>query len=233
MKSGWICLHRKMLDNPVVTKDAEHLAIWIYLLLNATHEDYPAMFKGEKIILKPGQLITGRKAIAERLGVNEYKVLRVINLFKSEHQIEQQTSNKNSLITIVNWEKYQDGAQQNEQLLHNNCTTTAQQLHTNNNITIKQYNNKTINNNKKYIYGTFNNVGLTDEEYIKLQNRFPDDYEDRINALSEYIRSKHKKYSDHYATVLSWARKEKRDEAKKSSYMDAVNDRINIVDSWL
>ena len=30
---GWIKLHRKMLDNPIVCKDSDYLAVWIYLLL--------------------------------------------------------------------------------------------------------------------------------------------------------------------------------------------------------
>ena len=54
---GWIKLHRKILDNPIVMKDSEHLAVWIYLLLNATHKDYDVLFEGKRITLKPGQLI--------------------------------------------------------------------------------------------------------------------------------------------------------------------------------
>jgi len=60
---------------------------------------------------------------------------------------------------------------------------------------------------KKDIYGEFKNVLLTTEEYEKLQQRFPD-YLDRIERLSEYISSKGKKYASHYATILTWARKD-------------------------
>lgn len=123
--NGWIKLHRKMLDNPVVWKDSDHLAVWVYLLLKATHKEYPALFKGKKIILQPGQLITGRYAISEATGVQSDKVYRIIKFLKSEQQIAQQTSSKNSLITVLNWNVYQEDAQQNAQQLHNNCTTTA------------------------------------------------------------------------------------------------------------
>lgn len=121
---GWIKIHRQLLDNPIICKDSEHLSIWIYLLLNATHKEIPALFKGEKIILQPGQLITGRKSMSEKLKIPESKIYRVINEYKSEQQIEQQTSNKNSLITILNWNKYQQNEQQNEQQLNNKRTTT-------------------------------------------------------------------------------------------------------------
>lgn len=144
---GWIKLHRKMLDNPIVMKDADHLAVWVYLLLHATHKDYPALFRGMKITLHPGQLITGRKSIASSLCIDEYKVYRILNDLKSEQQIAQQTSNKNSLITILKWELYQDTTQQDAQPMHNNCTTDTQQLHTNKNIRIKEH-----KNNNSYIY---------------------------------------------------------------------------------
>ena len=115
MNQGWIKLHRQLLDNPIVMKDAEHAAIWMYLLLNATHSEYPALFKGERITLKPGQLITGSISIGKALSINESKVRRVLNNFKSDGQIDRQTSNKNSLITVINWHVYQKSDGQNEE----------------------------------------------------------------------------------------------------------------------
>lgn len=139
---GWISLHRKVLDNPIVCKDSDYFTVWVYLLLNATHKEYPALFKGEKIILKPGQLITGRKSIAEKFKISESKVTRILNNLKNEHQIEQQTSNKNRLISIVNWDKYQNTEHQVEQRVNNKQTTNGQQVDTNNNV-----NNVNNNNN--------------------------------------------------------------------------------------
>ena len=69
--SGWIKLHRALLDNPVVMKDAEHLAIWTWLLLNATHNGTDVMFHGKRITLKPGELTTGRQRIAKALKISE------------------------------------------------------------------------------------------------------------------------------------------------------------------
>ena len=95
MKSGWIKLHRKLVDNPVVMKDSDYLALWVYLLLQASHAPCPIIFKGEKITLKPGQLITGRKVLSSELKIDENKVTRILKTFENEQQIEQQTSNKN------------------------------------------------------------------------------------------------------------------------------------------
>lgn len=64
---------------------------------------------------------------------------------------------------------------------------------------------------KKKAYGEFNNVILTAEEHEKLVKRFGEsDTAARIEGLSLGIKSKGYKYKDFYATILSWERKERR-----------------------
>lgn len=146
-KNGWIKVHRKMLDNPVVFKDPDHLAVWMYLLLEATHQDYPKMFGGKKVVLKPGQLITGRKVISEKTGVEESKVKRILKLFKSEHQIDQQAERYGSLISILSWNEYQNCDQQTDQQVTNECPTSDQRV-----TTLQEHNNRRTQEQKKDIY---------------------------------------------------------------------------------
>jgi hypothetical protein len=153
---GWIKLHRKMLDNPIVCKDAETIAIWIYLLLNATHKEVSAVFKGEKIDLQPGQLITGRKSMASKLKITESKIQRTLNCFESEHQIKQQTSNQNRLITILRWNEYQSGELHFEHQMNNERTTDEQPVNTNKNV-------KNDNNDNNIYFSYFiNKIRETD-----------------------------------------------------------------------
>lgn len=73
-------------------------------------------------------------------------------------------------------------------------------------------NNKPNNKYNKPIrhkYGEYNNVLLSDEDYEKLINEFPIDYQERIERLSEYMASSGKSYKNHLATIRNWARKEK------------------------
>ena len=130
MKNGWVKSYRRTLDNPIVCRDAEYLAVWMYLLWEATHTDKDDYFKGKRITLKAGQLITGRNKIAEHFKMNPSKVQRILKRFEIEQQIEQQTSNASRLITILNWGEYQGDEQQNEQRLNSERTTTEQQLNT-------------------------------------------------------------------------------------------------------
>lgn len=60
----------------------------------------------------------------------------------------------------------------------------------------------------KHKHGEYKNVLLTDEELAKLKKQFPNDWQERIERLSEYIASKGTKYKSHYATIRSWANRD-------------------------
>jgi hypothetical protein len=55
--------------------------------------------------------------------------------------------------------------------------------------------------------GAFENVSLSEEELQKLKDQFGDRHAELIENLSSYIASKGKKYKSHYATILTWERK--------------------------
>ena len=142
---GYIKLHRQLLDNPIVMKDADHLAVWVYLLLNAAHSEYDILDGGKRLTLHPGQLKASRKQIADELKISDSKVQRVLKAFEIEQQIEQQTNSHSRVISICSWSKYQTGEQQDEQQVNSHRTASEQQVNPNNNV--KKINN--INNNNK------------------------------------------------------------------------------------
>lgn len=57
--------------------------------------------------------------------------------------------------------------------------------------------------------GEYENVLLSDDEYVSLIKEFPSDYNDRIENLSSYMASSGKTYDNHYATIKFWAAKDK------------------------
>ena len=80
---------------------------------------------------------------------------------------------------------------------------------------------------KKHKYGMYKNVLLSDPDLEKLKNEFPDDWEFRIERLSEYMESTGKKYKNHLATIRVWARKEsgtKTAEAKHENTFAQLSD---------
>ena len=67
-------------------------------------------------------------------------------------------------------------------------------------------------------YGEFENVLLTKEEYEKLQLRFNSHLPEMIENLSAGIASKGYKYKSHYATILSWAKKEEKSKPVRANW---------------
>ena len=58
MRTGWFKFYRRIFDNPICTKDAEHFFVWCYLLAEAEFEDGErVLFQNEEITLKKGQLL--------------------------------------------------------------------------------------------------------------------------------------------------------------------------------
>ncbi len=161
--------------------------------------------------VEPGQFITGRYAFhkimypkVSRKNPNPKTVERWLKTLESVGNLTIKTSNKFSLITIVNWYKYQvndsEDVQQNVPNMSSRCPADVQQMSTNK----KDKKDK----KDKNIYGEFHNVLLSDEEYQKLTSRLGESItSDYIEQLSEGIASKKYKYSSHYATILSWKRK--------------------------
>lgn len=102
MEQGFIKLHRSIL-NWEWWKDGNTRSVFLWLLLNAQWED--SRYKGVEV--PKGSLVAGRKMIAEELGISERNVRTSLNHLKSTNEIAIKTTNKFSVITIVNWEKYQ------------------------------------------------------------------------------------------------------------------------------
>ena len=78
------------------------------------------------------------------------------------------------------------------------------------------FNNSDNKKPTRHKYGTYKNVFLTDEDVEKLKTEFPDDWQNRIERLSEYIASSGKTYKNHLATIRVWAKKDKEREALKN-----------------
>lgn len=60
----------------------------------------------------------------------------------------------------------------------------------------------------RHKYGIYQNVLLSDLQVTKLKSEFPNDWEERIERLSEYIASSGKVYSNFLATIRNWAKKD-------------------------
>lgn len=144
MSSGWVKIHRKILSNPIVCKDADHMAVWLFLLLRATHKKIPVLFGKNKIELEPGQLIVSALTISNTLKLTESKVRRCLKSFKNDGQIDEQATRNGRLITILNWDTYQENDGQIDEQVTNKRRTSDEQVTPNKNVRMKECKNERI-----------------------------------------------------------------------------------------
>ena len=115
--NGYIKLHRKLL-NWGWYKDQNTKAVFLHLLLTANYAE--SEYMGVKI--HPGQTVIGRKSLAKTLGMSEKNIRTALNHLKSTNEVAIETTNRFSIVTIVNWEFYQVG---DEQVANKTATKTA------------------------------------------------------------------------------------------------------------
>ena len=99
---GWIKLYRKFSDWEWFNI-SEMVHLFIYLLLNANHEE--GTWRG--ITIKRGQILTGLNTLNEKTGISIRSLRTCLDRLQKTKEIDRQTTNKYSLITICNYESYQ------------------------------------------------------------------------------------------------------------------------------
>ncbi|HDY87684.1 MAG TPA: hypothetical protein ENH82_06135 [bacterium] len=214
---GWIKLHRKLIKWEWY-HDSNMVHLFIHLLLNANHKD--SHWQGN--LVKRGQMITGRKQLSADTGLSEQTIRTCLKRLKSTNELTIKPTNRFSLITIVNFNTYNNSDmiqtepinQPANQQLTSNQPATNQQLTTNKNVK-KEKNGK--NEKKKDKYMDF--VFLSKDEHKKLLERFGSVsiLKEKITALNDYLGSTGKKYASHYHTILTWARKDDKLAPKKKT----------------
>lgn len=160
MENGWIKLHRRLLDNPMIQKP-KYLALWIVLLLKANHQDKKFMWNGNIILIKEGQMVTGRKELSKETNIPESTIEDILGFLERQHQITQVKNTQYRVITIVNWVKHQSKKEKPD----NVPTTFRQRSDTNkNDNNVKNTNIATkvaldVFNFKDYLKGMEDNKG--------------------------------------------------------------------------
>lgn len=98
----WIKVYSK-LRNWEWYRSPTMVAFWIHLLLEANWED--SVWRG--IPIKRGQIITSIEQLAKNTGLTVRQTRTALNRLTKCGQIDKQTTNQFSIITICNYDRYQ------------------------------------------------------------------------------------------------------------------------------
>jgi DNA-binding transcriptional regulator YhcF (GntR family) len=183
--NGFISLHRSLLKWEWYD-DINTTRLFIHLLLTVNHYDE----KWHGIEIKRGQRVLSIQKLASEIQLTIQQTKTALQHLKSTNEITSVTSPQNTIITILQYDKYQTPTnkttnyQQTDIEKSTNKSTNEQQLSNNTNKS-----NKEINNNI-CILGSQKNVKLTDKELLNLQKEYPNDIDNAIEFLSLYISDK-------------------------------------------
>lgn len=152
---GWVTLHRKFLqwewfDIPEMVK------FFIYLLLMAGHSE--RKYRG--IQLQRGEIITSTPTMMKDTNLSEQQIRTCIKRLKSTGEITCKSTNKFTIITICNYDRYQsEDLPANEQNNGQPNTQATDKQRTNNG---RLYDICTVNNNET-IKQLNNNISLCND----------------------------------------------------------------------
>lgn len=146
MDEGYIKLFRSMTSWEWY-QDSNTKVVFLHLLLNANLEETRYM----NHVIPKGGLVIGRKRLAADLGITERAVRTALKHLKMTNEVTIESTNRFSIVTIVNWEKYQINPKRVTNKTTNEVTnkrpTSDQQV-----TTEKEYKNKELKNIKEEIH---------------------------------------------------------------------------------
>ena len=107
MEQGYVKLWRKCLDSGLL-KNPTAWQLFGYLLLKATHRAHRQLVGGMVFDLHPGDVIFGRSKAADDLCVGEQSIRTALKLLEKLEIVTSKSTNKCTVISFVNWNRYQD-----------------------------------------------------------------------------------------------------------------------------
>lgn len=152
--SGWVKLHRSLLDWEWYN-DCNVVYTFIHLLLEANWEDK----KWRGMIIPRGSLVTSVAKLAESLKLTVRQTRTVLDKLKKTNNVSIKTTNGFSLISIVNYDLYQNS---NEDLTNEKANDRADERQTNDKPCDKR--TTTTKESKNQEYNNIYNTPLTPQE---------------------------------------------------------------------
>jgi len=234
---GYIKVHRSLFEHELWTKEPFTKGqAWIDLIGMANFSEKEILVKNNFVTVDRGEILIAERELASRWKWSTTKVRAYLKLLESAKMIAVKKAAQKTVIHIENYSKFQDvdaaeksteKSTEKAEKKHGESTEKAEKKQEKSTEKVSTYYIKKEKKDKKgnnsaharEAYGEFENVFLSVSEFEKLQERFPTDYKERIERLSEYMASKGKRYKDHYATILAWARRDEKAD-KPASFMD-------------
>ena len=118
MTDGWVSIYRQIFDNKDL-KDNNHILIFIYMVVHASHKPAIVNYRNKRITLKRGQLTVTVKDLAKRFNLSIKNVRTILKNLEVANTLAHTLHRQLSVYTIVNYNKFQDNDPYEVKLLGN------------------------------------------------------------------------------------------------------------------
>ena len=236
--NGWIKIHRKLLDWEWAD-DPYMLCFWIRLLLTVNEKDK----KHHGNVIKRGQLLTSIHQISDTLGWSRNTVKRILKHLSDCKQIKVESNSQGTLITVINFGKYQDRGGSDSGSLSGSTSGSIDEPQDN----ISGSNNEpqgvktSVSGSLGGSLGgsmvdpyTFHNVELKPAELRKLQMDYGEaETQSAINDLSCKLMDGSTESNAHYATLTYWLANRRKKKLREKESQPKGRDLIGNDDEFI
>ena len=114
---GWIAIYRAIMEHWIWNTSPQRLKRWIHLLMCVAWQDKVVGFGDKEITLKRGQMVTSVRRLMGLWNTNNTTVKSTLEAFEEHGMIELKKEPNMTIITVVNYDKYQQGNDDEEHFL--------------------------------------------------------------------------------------------------------------------
>lgn len=213
--SGWIKLHRKLLDWEWYN-DLNCRVLFIHCLLLANYDEK----KWRGVDVERGSFISSIAILSQSSGLTIRQVRTALTKLKSTGEMTSKGHSEYSVFTVVRYNEYQESDTPKDK-----PATSKRQAKDKQATTTKEYKEYKEVKEDETVYRSFNHLSITRDECNKL---FLDGYTvEQINNILDSIQNykKNNTYTSLYLTAKKWLMREHGDpkvvvETKPDTLMD-------------
>lgn len=125
MERGYVKLWRKTLDSGLL----QHPTAWQvfgFLLMSATRSNRKLMVAGQVFEIQPGDYAISVAGLCEALKLTTRQCRTALNVLEKLEIVTIKTTNKGSLISLINWHRYQEEGQAGDKQGDKQATSARQ-----------------------------------------------------------------------------------------------------------
>lgn len=166
--NGWIKIHRKLLDNDMFNAEQyTYGQAWIYLLLVANYEPSTVLIGNKWVRVERGEVGRSGEFLRKKFGWSRGRYSRWLAVLQANKQAVQLKKGVTTLISICNYDDYQDGGTTDGQDdgTANDTRNGGQTIQQTSNL---KRNKENKNNKKAEDFFDFNSVFKSPDDVLKI-----------------------------------------------------------------